>query len=227
MPDILWHNSLTNETQIWYIDGFKVSHRETVLGDDGKATLVGPPWSIVGISFDAFQSGDPSIVWHQSVTQETQFWGMFNSKVSYRQTVIGETGSPAYVGPPFSIVGVGDFNGSLTDDLLWHNSVTNETQIWFMHFDRVSSRATVLGETGSPAYVGSPFNIVGVGDFDGDGRADIVWHHKDTHETQIWFLKDYRVIRRGTVIGEDGKAAYIGPPFRIVGTGDFNDGRLQ
>ena len=112
--DILWHNSLTNETQIWYMDGYKVSRRETVFGEDGKATFVGAPFSIVGISFDAFQFGDPSIIWHHKDTHETQFWGMFNYKVSYRQTALGETGSPTFIGPPFSIVGAGDFNGDLT-----------------------------------------------------------------------------------------------------------------
>jgi hypothetical protein len=53
-------------------------------------------------------------------------------------------------------------------DILWHNSSTNETQIWFMNSHRVSGRATVLGEDGSPAFVGLPWSIVGVSVFTRD-----------------------------------------------------------
>jgi hypothetical protein len=52
-----------------------------------------------------------------------------------------------------------DANG--TSDIVWHNSATNETQIWFMNAERVTRRGTVLGENGSPAYVGPPWTIVG------------------------------------------------------------------
>jgi hypothetical protein len=108
--------------------------------------------------------------------------------------------------------------------ILWHHSDTNETQIWFMDDGggRVTGRATVLGEDGNAAFVGLPFSIVGVGDFNRDGNADILWHHSDTNETQIWFMDGGGVSRRGTVLGEDGNAAFVGLPFSIVGVGDFN-----
>jgi hypothetical protein len=57
---------------------------------------------------------------------------------------------------------------------------------------------------------------------DGDGKADIIWHNSETHETQIWFMDDERLRRRGTVLGEDGKAVFIGPPFSIVAAGDMD-----
>jgi len=46
--DLLWHNSSTGETQIWHMDGHRVSGRATVLGENGSAAFVGLPWSIVG-----------------------------------------------------------------------------------------------------------------------------------------------------------------------------------
>src|SRR5262249_47543509 len=39
----------------------------------------------------------------------------------------------------------------------------------------------------------------------------IVWHHSDSNETQLWFMEAERIARRGTVLGEDGQPAFIGP----------------
>jgi hypothetical protein len=47
-PGILWHNSATGETQIWEMNDQRIVRRATVLGENGSATFVGPPWSIVG-----------------------------------------------------------------------------------------------------------------------------------------------------------------------------------
>jgi hypothetical protein len=48
IPDILWHNGSTGETQIWFMDGFRVIGRRTVDADrDGGGALVGPPWRIM------------------------------------------------------------------------------------------------------------------------------------------------------------------------------------
>jgi hypothetical protein len=91
-----------------------------------------------------------------------------------------------------------------------------------MNGNQLVRRTTVLGEDGQAALIGPPFRIVGVGDMDGDGKDDIVWHHDDSGETQIWFMNGNQLVRRTTVLGEDGQAALIGPPFRIVGVGDGN-----
>jgi len=45
----VWHNSASNETQIWFMDAGRIAGRQTVLGEDGQAVFVGPPWKIVGI----------------------------------------------------------------------------------------------------------------------------------------------------------------------------------
>jgi fibronectin type III domain protein/VCBS repeat protein len=219
--DILWYNSSTGESQIWFMDRQKLTSRATVLGEDGRPAFVGPPFSIVGLG-DFNGDGQTGILWHNSSTGEIQIWFMDRQKLSGRATVLGEDGRPAFVGPPFSIVGVGDFDGDKKADILWHNSSTGEIQIWFMDRQKLTSRATVLGEDGRPAFIGPPFSIVGVDDFDGDKKADILWHNSSTGEIQIWFMDRQKLSGRATVLGEDGNPSFIGPPFSIVGVGDFD-----
>jgi hypothetical protein len=49
--------------------------------------------------------------------------------------------------------------------------------------------------------------------------SPVFWYNDQTGETQIWFVNEHQLVRRGTVLGEDGKPAFVHPPFRIVGAG--------
>src|SRR5919206_162813 len=102
---------------------------------------------------------------------------------------------------------------ALASDIVWYNSATGETQVWYMDGHRLVDRGTVLGTDGNPALIGPPFGIVGVGDMNGDGRADIVSYNTSTGETQVWYMAGHQLVDRGTVLGLDGNPAFIGPPF--------------
>src|SRR5690242_17238065 len=164
------------------------------------------------------------LLWYNSTTRETQVWYMDGHRLIDRGTVLGLDGNPALIGPPFHIVGAADMNGDRKADIIWYDSSTGETQVWYMDGHRLIDRGTVLGLDGKPAFIGPPFSIVGIGDMDGNGKADIIWHHSITGETQVWYMDGHRLIGRGTVIGPDGKPALVGPPFSIVGIGDMDGG---
>ena len=162
------------------------------------------------------------IFWHNSQTQGMEIWFMNGPRVASRATVLGETGQPTFVGPPWNIVGVGGNVNRLDANIFWHNSQTQETQIWFMEGARVALRATVLGETDQPTFVGPPWYIVGVGDINAQRGADILWHNSQTQGMEIWFMADEHVLSRATVLGETGQPTFVGPPWSIVAVGDFD-----
>lgn len=216
LADILWYNDSSGETQIWFCSDGRVVRRGTVLGEDGAAALIGPPWRIVAAG-DMNADGRGDIVWHNSASGETQYWLLDGNRVTQRQTVVDDSGAPIFIGPPFGIVGTGDFNGGGQSDIAWYNTSTGETQIWAMNGYKIVSRITILYDDGSPAFIGPPFRIAEINDYDRNGFADILWHNGSSGESQMWLLDGQRVKTRVTVdANQDGGGALVGPPWRIV-----------
>jgi CSLREA domain-containing protein len=52
-------------------------------------------------------------------------------------------------------------------------------------------------------------------DFNGDGKADIVWHNPTTGENGMWLMGGFTVQAASAIAG-------ISPPWQVAGTGDFN-----
>ena len=76
----------------------------------------------------------------------------------------------------WKIMGVGDFNGDGQPDILWHHQTTGTLSAWLMNGTNLAALGTV-----NPGVVSDTnWKIVGVGDFNGDGQPDILWHHQAT-----------------------------------------------
>jgi hypothetical protein len=204
--DLLWHSSETNETQIWYLgsDGEKTSirSRHWVAAENGEPIYIGLPWSIEAVG-DLDHDGTADIVWHNATTAQTQVWFM-NSAISYqirqRADVVDENGQAILIALPWSIVGSSDMDGDGRADIVWHNSVSNETQIWYMNGNQIARRATVVDEAGNPIFIGAPWSVAGASDIDTNGKGDIVWYNSQTGETQIWFMNSNQIVSRADAV---------------------------
>jgi len=212
--DFVWHNAASGETQIWFMNRQRIVRRATALWEDGTPALVIAPWRIVGAG-DLNRDGLGDIVWHHDVTNETHIWFMDRERISWRGGALDESGNLIFVGDPWRIVGAAGNNFG-TGEIVWYNSATGETQIWFMNGQRISRRATVLNELGNAALVGPPYHIVNIADLDRNASADVVWHNDQTNETRIWYLNGERLLRAATALGEDGQPAFVGLPWHIV-----------
>ncbi|MBK8904393.1 MAG: VCBS repeat-containing protein [Anaerolineaceae bacterium] len=226
--DILWHNHDTNHIQVWFMDGTRRVGRAEIVDEHGQLAPVGLPWSIVGTG-DFNGDGKVDILWHNHDTNHIQVWFMDGTRRVGRAEIVDEHGQLAPVGLPWSIVGTGDFNGDGKVDILWHNHDTNHIQVWFMDGTRRVGRAEIVDEHGQLAPVGLPWSIVGTGDFNGDGKVDILWHNRDTNHIQVWFMDGTRRVGRAEIVDEHGQLAPVGLPWSIVGTGFFSSlpARLQ
>lgn len=119
-------------------------------------------------------------------------------------------------GADWGVAGIGDFNGDGRSDILWRNSDG-------LIFNGSSS------STGGPQdnydngwlMVDNAWQIAGVGDFNGDGRADILV--RDASGT----IKNYLGQSTGGFVENSANLfTTVSPDWRVAGIGDFNgDGR--
>lgn len=107
-----------------------------------------------------------------------------------------------------------DFSGDERADILWHNRATGEAVAWAC--DGTPGDGTYI--TGSVPIPGASggWQIVGKGDFNSDGHADIIWRNARTGQNTVWHMQG------GTVQGVVALPAVADQGWRIVGTGDFN-----
>ena len=81
---------------------------------------------------------------------------------------------------------------------------------------------TYLGADSLPAVTDTNWQIAGTGDFDADGKPDILWRHYGVGYNVVWYMDGV------TYLGADSLPAVTDTNWQIAGTGDFNaDGKLD
>jgi uncharacterized repeat protein (TIGR01451 family) len=174
-PDLLWRNTNTGRTTIWYMEGSTWNGGYA----DVEPTLADPDWSIVGVA-DFNNDNNPDLLWRNASTGRTTIWYMTGPTWNggYADVL------PTLSDPNWSIVGIADFNGDSNPDLLWRDSVSGRTTIWYMTGPIWNGGyADVMPTLSDPDW-----QIVAIKDFNVDGSPDLLWRNSSSYRTTVWYM---------------------------------------
>ncbi len=175
--DILWRNPTTGDNELWLFSGSNVTTQATLSN--------GTAWQVMSVN-DADGDGRADIFWRDPATGDNRLWLMNGAT---RTSDIALPSLPNTATYQWHLAGTGDVNADGTADIVWRNMQAGAEEgrnvIWLL------DAAALDTPTGVDLLVVANLDwfIVGVGDTNGDGIADLLWRKESAaEETAIWFL---------------------------------------
>src|SRR5205085_7742553 len=120
-------------------------------------------------------------------------------------------------------VALHDFNGDGRSDILWRNANTGAMSDWLANANGNGGFAQNDANAFTTAVNTQAWQIVGTGDYNGDGRSDVLWRNTTTGAFSDWLAN-----ANGGFAPNDANAFTTSVPtsWSLTGSGDFNgDGR--
>ena len=193
----------------------------TYPGSESLYRIPDTNWEIAGTG-DFNDDGQVDILWRYYGTGGAQGYNV----VWYMNgaTNIGSVYLYAVTDTNWRIVGTGDFNGDGKTDILWRYYGTGGAQgynvVWYMNGINCTTSDYIY------ALADTNWKIEATGDFNGDGKPDIVWRNYGTGWAQgynvVWFM-DGKTNTTSVYLDTVTDTAW-----RMGGTGDFNgDGKTD
>jgi hypothetical protein len=205
--DVLWRNYGSGSDQgkniIWYMEGTTIQSQ-------------GVPYRVMDTSWRIERTGDfngdgrADILWRCYGTGSDQgkniIWYMNGA------AIVGQGNPYRVTDLTWKVDGVGDFDGNGKTDILWRNYGTGSDQgkniIWYM------DGMTILSQGYPYRVTDLNWKIDGTGDFDGNGKTDIIWRcygsGSDQGKNIIWYMDG------AAIVGQDVLYRVTETTWRIV-----------
>jgi ELWxxDGT repeat protein len=217
--DILWRNS--NGTLAGWSINLGAISSSSFLTVGGAVIAPDASWSVAGIS-DFNGDGKADVLW-RNTDGTLADWTMRGTVIASSATV-ASAGGPVKPDASWSIAGVGDFNGDTRSDVLWRNA-SGELTEWQMTGATISASGDVTSG-GVAVRPDASWSAAAIGDFNGDGRKDILWRN-NSGEVTAWLMNG-TAIAGSSDLTSGGVAARPDASWSVAGVGDFNhDGRAD
>ena len=190
--DIVWHHQGDGRISVWHMNGVSMMSGTLLTPDRVSDTN----WKIVGV-WDPNGDGHPDLLWRHQGNGSLANWRMSGTTL-----VAGDPLSPGTVADTdWQIAAVADLNRDGRPDIVWQHVTQGLVSAWLMN-----GTTLVEGRLLTPSTVAdTDWRIVGSGDFNLDGNADLVWQHRTSGQASIWFLNGTTLVS-GTLLSPPGVA---------------------
>ncbi|MBA4146928.1 MAG: VCBS repeat-containing protein [Verrucomicrobia bacterium] len=145
---------------------------------------------------------DNDLVWASG--SHLLVWEMNGTRV-VRQHIVS---TRFHVPADARVVSIARFDADNFPDLLWHDP---RGFVWVTFMEGLNVRGTVVLNNGKPA--NPDWTLRGAGDFNLDGKPDLLWQHKDGR-TATWLMDG--TIRKSAALLRGGKP--VGAGWKIIDT---------
>jgi serralysin len=205
--DVLWRN---NDGRI--TDWLGAANGSFTDNAANALNGVSTDWHIAGIG-DFNGDGISDILWRNTDGRVTDWLGNLNGGFTPNSSQFYDT-----VSTDWKIVGTGDFNGDGYTDIMWRN-VDGRITNW------LGTANGSFTDNVANAYngVSLDWHVAGIGDFNGDGRDDILWLNSDGRVTD-WLS----TANGGYQPNSANFYTSLGTNWQVANVGDYNgDGRAD
>jgi hypothetical protein len=206
-----------------------IAPNATSSGRSGSVTIGGQTVSIVqdrmrAAVHDLSGDGLSDIIWHNQSNGRIAVWTLNGWTVTSTYHLNGG----ASVDLNWKLNGTGDLDGDGFADLIWRHT-DGRLAVWFMDPGGVVSTQSlrVAADPNAPPVDAfqpdAAWQIRGVGDLNGDGRADLVWQNDADGSVAAWFMNGRDIVDFQSLSIPTAALAW-----KIAGVGDINrDGRAD
>jgi probable HAF family extracellular repeat protein len=213
--DMLWRQDGSGALALWQMQGSKVTASNAITSN-GSAVAPDASWSVAGVG-DFTGDSQADILWRQGSTGALTLWSMNGSAVT-SSDVLTSNGSTVAPDASWNVAAIADFNGDGYTDVLWHQD-SGALSMWDMNGSNVASSSQITAG-GNVAAPDASWAVAGVGDFNHDGQADLLWR-QSSGALALWQMNNSAIVSSGALTSQ-GNAVAPDASWKIVEVGDFN-----